>query len=149
MNRCLTRNFVVSESKHKPPGQPVHRGEPKQSGRVAFDARGNPVWEWATATGKFDRNVSTQRLKKLEAKDLTLMDTAAVVPQSKKLALEEPPPMPGGGMNPYDTAVTPKVTGAHKPDPSRRSLVTKQAKIKPKLEPEGAWDKLKRRFFDK
>ncbi len=37
----------------------------KTSGRVSFDSRGNAVWEWSMATGKFGGNVDTERLKKL------------------------------------------------------------------------------------
>ena len=35
----------------------------KTSGRVSFDSRGNAVWEWSMATGKFRGNVDTERLK--------------------------------------------------------------------------------------
>lgn len=142
----------MSDSKDKPdPGNKP--GEPKQSGRVAFDARGNPVWEWQTATGMFDRNVSTQRLKKLEAKELSLMDTAAnVLPESKGLSLQEPAKMPGGGVNPYNSAAPSKLTGHHKPDPNRRSLQSKlhQAPVEEKAPPKpSAWANLKKNLFGK
>ncbi len=39
----------------------------KESGRVAFDARGNPVWEWRTGEGTFHRDASTTLVQKLEA----------------------------------------------------------------------------------
>lgn len=134
----------MSDSKDKP----GDKSDTQQSGRVAFDARGNPIWEWQTSTGKFDRNVSTQRLKKLEAKDLTLMDTASVVPRPKKLTLDEPAHMPGGGVNPYDSLL-PGQARNDKSDVKRRSLLTKLAKIQPRQEPEGPWAKLKKRFLDK
>jgi hypothetical protein len=51
-------------------------GEPKSSGRVAFDARGNPTWEWEMQTGVYGRDVNTARLKKLEA-NLTILETSA------------------------------------------------------------------------
>ena len=35
------------------------RTEPKQTGRVQFDDRGNAIWEWSVATGKFGQEVST------------------------------------------------------------------------------------------
>lgn len=138
----------MSDSKYKsgPAGKTGEPGEAKQSGRVAFDSRGNPVWEWQTSTGKFDRNVSTQRLKKLEAKDLTLMDTAPVMSSKKGLSLQEPSVMPGGGINPYDS-VLPARPATRKPDPKRKSLVSKLAQTEPKSEPQSTWDKLKQRFF--
>jgi hypothetical protein len=33
-----------------------------KSGRVAFDERGMPTWEWRVDTGTFSRNIDTQRL---------------------------------------------------------------------------------------
>src|SRR5437868_8008901 len=41
-------------------------GTDKRSGRVAFDSRGNPIWEWQLETGVYSRDVSTQKLKKLD-----------------------------------------------------------------------------------
>ena len=35
----------------------------KPSGRVAFDERGNATWEWEGETGRFDRDIDTQRLR--------------------------------------------------------------------------------------
>lgn len=77
----------------------------KRSGRVAFDDRGNSVWEWQLETGVYSRDVNTQRLKKLDLDELSIEDTAArrgpgLGPEGK----------PGGGFNPYNTA--PKSSGA-------------------------------------
>lgn len=151
----------MSDPKDEPPkgDETGSSGQSQQSGRVAFDARGNPIWEWQTETGKFGRNVSTQRLKKLEAKDLAIVDTVSVPkPKPKGLAIEEPGTLPGGGVNPYDTGKAPggginpydtrKAPGARKQDSQRQSLVTKFAnKPQPKREPESFWGKLRRRFF--
>lgn len=141
----------MSDSKPKSaPARPGEKGDAKQSGRVAFDGRGNSVWEWQTATGKFDRDISTQRLKKLEAKDLSLMDTASLVPNPKGLSVEDAKHMrmPGDGTNPYDSAL-PARPSARKPNPQRQSLVTKLANTntQPKQAPQSAWSKLKKRFF--
>lgn len=139
-----------------PPDRPA--GEPKQSGRVAYDSKGNPIWEWETSTGVFNRDVSTQRLKKLEAK-LSLEETQPV-PQQKTLSVQEPERLPGGGMNPYDTggrSDTPNNPGvhpalAHKKKPAdrpevRQSLATKYAAKKPvEAKPQGFWDKMKSRL---
>src|ERR1700678_1456824 len=48
----------------------------KGTGRVKFDDRGNAVWEWSVATGAFGREVSTQRLQRLEHPALSIADDA-------------------------------------------------------------------------
>lgn len=139
----------MSDSKRKPApaGKTDAREDAKQSGRVGFDARGNSVWEWQTATGKFDRNVSTARLKKLEAQDLSLMDTASVGPNPNRLSIAEPARMPGDARNPYDS-VLPARPDTRKPDPKRQSLVTKLARTQPQAQPpQSVWERLKNRFF--
>jgi len=90
------------------PPQGAAKDAPKEtaspnSGRVTFDSRGNSVWEWkAEETGKYSRDVSTQRLKKLEAADLSIEETAKVKqPEGLSLSDER---MPGGGFDPYDNA---------------------------------------------
>lgn len=72
------------------------------SGRVAFDPRGDAIWEFQTAEGEYAREANTELVRKLDAPSLALEQTAIV----KKVA--EPPagprPCPGGGFNPYDSA---------------------------------------------
>lgn len=109
------------KSDPKPP--PADPKAEKSSGRVAFDARGNPIWEWETSTGVFGREVSTQRLKKLEAKDLAILDTppaGAKKPpvKGKELSLAEPGKANRAtGFNPYDSssAVSPRSRVADEP----------------------------------
>ena len=83
--------------------EPVEPPAPaKSSGRPTFDSRGNAVWEWKTEEGQFSFDVSTQRLKKLEAPELSLDETVRI----KKLGglgLQDGA-MPGGGFNPYERA---------------------------------------------
>src|ERR1700692_3630589 len=55
---------------------PDSRSGDKTAGRVQFDDRGNAVWEWSLATGAFGREVSTERLQKLEHPALSLADDA-------------------------------------------------------------------------
>lgn len=94
---------------HKQADQTPSAGTPgteKRSGRVAFDARGNPTWEWQLETGVYSRDVSTQRLKKLDLGDLSIAETAT---HKKPAGLDEPgqgrkKSMPGGGFNPYDNS---------------------------------------------
>lgn len=147
---------MSNEDTKTPPGK-RSPGNPKQSGRVAYDTKGNPVWEWETSTGVFGRNVSTQRLKKLEA-GLSLEETQPV-PKPKELVLQQKPErLPGGGMNPYDTggrsnnptAAHPALV--HKQQAARgvvsQSLVSKHAAARKNAspEPQGFWQKLKTRF---
>ena len=55
---------------------PDPKADAKTTGRVQFDDRGNAVWEWSLATGAFGREVSTERLQKLEHPALSLADDA-------------------------------------------------------------------------
>jgi hypothetical protein len=71
----------------------------KQSGRVQFDDRGNAIWEWAVSTGAFGRDVSAERMKKLENPGLSLADDAPT-------PFDKVKPNPQGvvkGYNPYDS----------------------------------------------
>ncbi len=78
--------------KPAPPSDVADEG-PKQSGRITRDARGNAVWEWEMQTGVFGRDVSTQRLKKLEAHELAILATGAHKQlQSTNPAPAAPPP---------------------------------------------------------
>jgi hypothetical protein len=47
-----------------------------RTGRVQFDDRGNAIWEWSIATGAFGREVSTERMQRLEHPALSLADDA-------------------------------------------------------------------------
>jgi hypothetical protein len=94
----------------------------RHSGRVAFDDRGNAIWEWSVATGRFTTTVSTARLKKLEHPGLSLMEddaskaenAAPTVTKTTALASRPawatPQPSaavrrPGAGYSPYDSGV--------------------------------------------
>jgi hypothetical protein len=78
---------------------PDAEAEAKSTGRVKFDARGNAVWEWSIATGAFGREVSTERLQKLEHPALSIADDAPTPFDTDR-------PNPLGtktGYNPYDS----------------------------------------------
>jgi len=53
------------------------RSEDQRSGRISYDERGNSVWEWRLETGVYSRDISTQRLKKLDLNDLSIAETAS------------------------------------------------------------------------
>jgi hypothetical protein len=101
----------------------------KRSGRVKFDERGNAIWEWSIATGAFGREVSTDRLKKLENDALSLADDAPTPFDGVK-------PNPLGvvkGYNPYDSGKLGK---------------TRQPPKKTDLRKLGDWLKLKKQAAD-
>jgi hypothetical protein len=76
--------------------------DPK-SGRVAYDDRGQPVWEWRVDTGVFSRDVDTKRM-------LQIQEDASVELQ------DEPAPR-AVGFDPYSTATT-----LEQPRKARRTL---------------------------
>jgi hypothetical protein len=82
------------------PGAPAAPADAKKTGRVQFDDRGNAIWEWAIATGAFGREVSTERLQKLENPSLSLADDAPT-PMSHKV--QSNPLGAVKGYNPYDS----------------------------------------------
>jgi hypothetical protein len=110
-----------------PPGQGGDRNDPSKhhsssqdpsdapadddprSGRISYDERGNSVWEWKLETGVYSRDITTQRLKKLDLNDLSIADTAKH-PRPSGLGGDQSggAPMPGGGFNPYDNSSTPR-----------------------------------------
>lgn len=68
---------------------------------MAFDARGNPVWEWRTVDGQFQKDASTTLIASLEASELSLETTAIVKAQGSADAKKAG--LPCGGFNPYDS----------------------------------------------
>lgn len=95
------------------------KGSDKRSGRVAYDSRGNPTWEWQLETGVYTRDVSTQRLKKLDLGDLSLAETAKHPKLDPDKVEAKRPAMPGGGFNPYDTAPAKEGSGTNPYDNAR------------------------------
>jgi hypothetical protein len=90
----------MSDSKDKPP--PAPPPDDKRSGRAAVDDRGNTVWEWQLETGVYSRDISTQKLKKLDLGDLSIAETASHQ-RPAGLGPKDKPKAPGGGFNPYDS----------------------------------------------
>jgi len=66
---------------------------------VQFDDRGNAVWEWSLATGAFGREVSTERLQRLEHPALSIADDAPTPCETMRAN----PLGTKTGYNPYDS----------------------------------------------
>jgi hypothetical protein len=80
------------------------------SGRIAFNDRGDAVWEWRTDTGTFKADINTQQVKALqESADVTLGDGKAAAPA----------PAQRPDNNPYSTLDTLHTLSQKKP---RRTL---------------------------
>jgi hypothetical protein len=60
-------------SKHKMPNTADAAG--RKSGRAVFDKQGRASWEWQTATGVFESNVTHEQLQNLEASGLELVES--------------------------------------------------------------------------
>jgi hypothetical protein len=92
--------------KTPPAPQSPPAGEAKRSGRAGVDERGNTVWEWQLETGVYSRDISTQKLKKLDLGDLSIAETASHQ-RPEGLGADKKPAQkksPGGGFNPYDSS---------------------------------------------
>ena len=50
-------------------------GHARSSGRAAVDDRGDTVWEWQVTTGVFQRDVTEEQIRRLEAPDLKIVET--------------------------------------------------------------------------
>lgn len=92
-----------------PPASNSTPADSKRSGRISYDERGNSVWEWQLETGVYSRDITTQRLKKLDLNDLSIAETAT---HPRPPGLTDPlgrnfrERTPGGGHNPYDNSTT-------------------------------------------
>ena len=76
----------------------------KRSGRAGVDDRGNTVWEWQLETGVYSRDISTQKLKKLDLGDLSIAETASHKQPAGLGEKGRAPKQPAGGVNPYDNS---------------------------------------------
>jgi len=47
----------------------------RKSGRPVFDNQGRASWEWQTATGVFQTDVTNEQLQSLEAADLAVVES--------------------------------------------------------------------------
>jgi hypothetical protein len=98
----------------KPGDAQAKKDGEKSTGRVKFDERGNAVWEWQVATGAFGREVTTQRLQKLEHPALSIADDAPTpfeTVRANPLGTKK-------GYDPYDSGKL----GGKKPEPQKKDL---------------------------
>ena len=90
---------------------PAPNADAKGTGRVKFDDRGNAIWEWSIATGAFGREVSTERMQRLEHPALSIADDAPTpfeTVRANPLGTKK-------GYDPYDSGKLGK-----KPEPPRK-----------------------------
>lgn len=108
----------MSKNQPRPPPRTIARqpsgaapSDALPSGRVQFDDRGNAVWEWSVATGRFCQEVSGESLRRLEHPALAI---AADAPAPGATAKTNPTGAVRG-YDPYDSSGIDK-----KPAPPRR-----------------------------
>jgi hypothetical protein len=94
------------------------------TGRVKFDDRGNAVWEWSVATGAFGRDVSTERLQRLEHPALSIAEDAPTPFETVRAN----PLGTKTGYNPYDSGKLGKAAPPAKKDLRRLSEFLKLKK---------------------
>jgi hypothetical protein len=86
-----------------------------KSGRVRHDERGNAVWEWSTSTGSFARDVTTQRLRRLEHAGLSIAeDERPRTPTDAKAQVNKSAAR--SGYDPYQSAIVDKKAKPKKTD---------------------------------
>ena len=94
----------MSNPKDRGSSTPPPAGDSKRSGRAGVDERGNSVWEWQLETGVYSRDISTQKLRKLDLGDLSIAETASH--QKPPQPAPKDQPKAPGGFNPYDSSGT-------------------------------------------
>ena len=99
------------------------------SGRPSFDPRGGTVWEWKTDTGRYSRDVSTTRVQKLAAPELSLEQT--VIAKKPEAPPADASVAPGSGFNPYDRGGSPATKTNARPAAVARPPSRSVARVQP------------------
>ena len=102
------------------PGASDAKGHAKGTGRVQFDAPGNAIWEWSLATGAFGREVSTERMQRLEHPALSLAEDAPTPNETVRAN----PLGTKKGYDPYDSGKLGK-----KPGPPKKTDLRKLSEV--------------------
>jgi len=102
------------------PGASDAKGDAKGTGRVQFDDRGNAIWEWSLATGAFGREVSTERMQRLEHPALSLAEDAPTPNETVRAN----PLGTKKGYDPYDSGKLGK-----KPGPPKKTDLRKLSEV--------------------
>lgn len=66
----------------------------RKSGRAVFDNQGRASWEWQTATGVFETDVTNEQLQRLEAVDLAVVESEPTVPHGRVWTVASRPTPP-------------------------------------------------------
>ena len=86
---------------------------------MAKDARGRAVWEWAADTARLVALTTSEVLRKLEHKGLSLEDDPKGLPSKPKGGTGGGGASAGGGFNPYDSKLPAR--GARTPSAPRKA----------------------------
>lgn len=121
MSKLDTMDFVP---------EPEKADKGPKSGRVRHDERGNAVWEWSTSSGSFARDVSTQRLQRLEHAGLAIQEDSKSTPAAAGQA-QLNKSAHRSGYNPYSSEMVDK--SKDKPKKTDLRELSKWIEMKKKL----------------
>jgi hypothetical protein len=98
---------ILTERTQNMSKPPKNDSQPAPSGRIAFDDRGQAVWEWRTETGTFKADIDTKKVRALQE------ETSVTLGESEETTSSPPNPHPPSD-DPYSTG-------------DKRSLIAKRA----------------------
>jgi len=73
-NHCRALDPLMSRTDKQEDAFRTQPAAPRKSGRAAFDQDGRGIWEWQTATGVFERDVTLEQLASLEDSGLAIVE---------------------------------------------------------------------------
>lgn len=78
--RCTTRDQQMTIQTHKDENQ-NRQSTDRKSGRAAFSDNGSTVWEWQTATGVFERQITDEKFAELTSPRLEIVEDSKLTPR--------------------------------------------------------------------